>query len=189
MRFFSGFSLKGEAALFDEIVAPYSDNPYVVAGFSYGAMKAVEYVYASKKRVDRVILLSPSFFRGQSDAFKKAQIRYYKKDAEKYLDRFLENAAFPASKTLLQPYAVNAAPEELEALLRYEWPESKLEAIARRGTLIETYLGKEDRIIDAEAAHAFFRNFGESYLFKPYGHILHEGDESGENQSRSRYGE
>ncbi len=179
MRYFSGFALKDEAALFDEIIAPYAKNPYVVVGFSYGAIRAIEYAHASTKRIDRVILLSPAYFRDSSEAFKKVQIRHFKRDPERYIDTFLANAAFPASKSLLQPYLASPSVEELERLLRYEWPEEILEKVIQRGTLIETYLGKKDRIVDAEEAHTFFRNFGESYLFKPYGHILHEGESSG----------
>ncbi len=172
MRYFSGFGLDGEAALFDEIVAPYEENPYVVAGFSYGAVKAVEHVYGGCERVERLILLSPAYFVGRGRAFVKTQMIYFRKDRSAYLEKFLENAAYPAHKCLLDRYLADANDSELEELLTYPWPDEKLRGIQRRGTKIETYLGAKDKIVDAEAAHRFFKNFGESYLFKEYGHIL-----------------
>ncbi|WP_457599641.1 pimelyl-ACP methyl ester esterase BioV [Hydrogenimonas sp.] len=179
MTFFSGFGLEGETALFNEIIGSDADNPYLVAGFSYGAIKALEYVERCDRRVDRLVLLSPAFFKGESRAFVKAQILYFKKDPEAYFETFLTNAAYPADKKLLEPFAVRGSVEELEELLTYEWPEERLDRLLGRGVAIETFLGARDRIVDAGAAHAFFRNFGESWLFKPYGHILHEGERDG----------
>ncbi len=172
MRYFSGFGLSGEAKLFDEIIAPYEESPYVVTGFSYGAIKAVEYVYGSSGRVDRLILLSPSYFIGRGRAFVKTQMLYFRKDPSAYLEKFIENAAYPADKSLLSRFCADATDKDLEELLTYPWADEKLREIERRGTLIETYFGAEDRIVDAKAAHDFFKNFGESYLFKEYGHIL-----------------
>ncbi len=179
MKYFSGFALAGEAALFDEFIAPFAENRYVVVGFSYGAIKAVEYAYASRRRVEKLILLSPALFLNSSKAFKKVQLLHFKKDPGKYIDTFLSNAAYPASKDILEPYLATPSIRDLEELLEYSWPKERLESLLRRGTTIETYIGKEDKIVDAEAAFGFFREFGESYLFKQYGHILHRGGESG----------
>ncbi len=179
MRYFSGFALGGEAGLFDEIIAPYKDNPYVVAGFSYGAVKAVEQVYGGCERVERLILLSPAYFAGRGRAFVKTQMIHFRKDRAVYLEKFLENASYPAQKSLLERYRADATVRDLEELLTYPWSVEKLREIERRGTKIETYLGAKDKIVDAEAAHDFFKNFGDSYLFKEYGHILRGGEKGG----------
>ena len=60
MKYFNGFSLNGEKELFKEYLI---DSEFSVAGFSYGAIEAFEYVYNGKDRVDRLILLSPAFFK------------------------------------------------------------------------------------------------------------------------------
>jgi len=179
MTFFSGFCLEGEEVLFDEIIGDDAKNPYLVVGFSYGAIKALEYVWECKRRIDRLLLLSPAFFVGRSRAFVKAQTLYFRRDPGAYIDTFLANAAYPADRKLLDPFAVRGGLEELRELLTYGWPEERLDRLRSRGVKIETYLGAEDRIVEAERAHAFFRNFGESYLFKAYGHILHEGERDG----------
>ncbi len=179
MRYFSGFSLSGEKGLFDEIVGPYEKNPYVVAGFSYGAIKALEYAYSCRERVERLVLLSPAYFMGRPKVFVKTQRLYFKKDPSAYLDKFLENAAYPADKNLLLPFVTAGTSQELEELLTYPWPAEKMQEIAARGTVIETYLGARDKIVDAKEAHSFFKNLGDSYLFKQYGHILREGEKSG----------
>jgi len=142
-------------------------------------VKAVEHVYAESGRVERLILLSPAYFAGCTKAFTKAQMLYFRKDSSSYMERFLENAAYPAEKGVLDRFRGDATLSELEELLLYPWSEGKLREIERRGTIIETYLGAEDRIVDAKAAHDFFKNFGESYLFKEYGHILRGGEKSG----------
>lgn len=179
MRYFSGFSLQNESILFDEFLKEYRGNPYVVAGFSYGAIKALEYVYKTEERVERLLLLSPSYFLKSSKAFKKAQKLYFKKDPSHYLSGFLKNAAYPAEDSELSSFLKMGTLKELEELLEYEWPEEKLRSVASRGVKIEIYLGGKDKIIDAMEAHNFFKNFGQSYLFKPYGHMLKEGVVSG----------
>ncbi|BBG65676.1 hypothetical protein NNO_0973 [Hydrogenimonas sp.] len=172
MRYFSGFCLEGESALFDEIIGDSKDNPYVVAGFSFGAIGALEYALSTERRIDRLILLSPSYFVGSQKSFIKAQLFYFKKDSDSYIRKFLENAAYPCGKTLLHPYLKPGSQQELEELLTYEWPAQKLERVSEKGTRIEVYLGAQDRVVDAHRAHTFFKSFGESYLFKDYGHIL-----------------
>jgi hypothetical protein len=85
--------------------------------------------------------------------------------------RFFQNALHPADFDL-SPYAVEGSAEALEALLTYPWERKKLGTLRERGVRIETYLGAKDRIVNAPGAHEFFREFGESWLFKPYGHFL-----------------
>ncbi len=177
MRYFSGFCLNTEEGLFEEIIGEYSNNPYVVVGFSYGAIKALEYVYESKKRIERLILLSPSFFIGRPASFLKMQRLYFRKDPAAYIGKFMANAAYPADERVLKPFLSPGTLEELEELLTYEWPEEKFDLIAGRGTKIEVFLGGRDKIIDAKVAHAYFKKLAESYFFKEYGHILQEGEE------------
>ncbi|WP_300362102.1 pimelyl-ACP methyl ester esterase BioV [Hydrogenimonas sp.] len=171
MTFFSGFSLRNEAALFEEYLGEWRQNPYVVAGFSYGAIKAAEYVSHTRKRVDRLLLLSPAYFLGRPKAFKKAQKIHYRKDPEAYLETFLKNAAFPSSLDL-KPFLGPSSFEDLESLLDYPWPDTLFETLDEKGVKVETFLGGRDRIVDASAAHDFFRRHTTSYLFKPFGHLL-----------------
>jgi len=79
MIFFSGFSLKNEDEIFFDYLKDVKDNPYVVVGFSYGAIKALEYAVKSQERIDRMILISPAWFCNKSKAFIKTQLLYYKK--------------------------------------------------------------------------------------------------------------
>ena len=46
-----------------------TESAYCVAGFSYGAQQAFEYVYHATERIDRLILLSPAFFQTQKPSF------------------------------------------------------------------------------------------------------------------------
>lgn len=171
MIFFSGFSLQNESELFLEYLDNDLNNPYVVAGFSYGAIRALEYTLQADHRIDKLILLSPAWFCNKSRAFIKTQLIYYKKDPEAYIANFLKNVAYPTHIDL-QPYRGDSDVSELETLLTYPWPEEKLHAIAKRKIEIETYLGGEDRILDAYEAYDFFKKVSTCYLFKPFGHLL-----------------
>jgi len=68
MRYFNGFSLKNEQELFSEYLIK---NEFAVGGFSYGAIKAFEYVLNSKNRVDTLQLFSPANFSDKDKKFKK----------------------------------------------------------------------------------------------------------------------
>lgn len=60
MRYFSGFCFQNEEALFE----PYLiKSDFTVAGFSYGAIKAMEYAFTCKTRIDTLQLFSPAFFK------------------------------------------------------------------------------------------------------------------------------
>ena len=178
MTYFSGFSLAGERELFAPFLGEVSKNPYVAAGFSYGAQKALEYALGRSERLERLILLSPAWFLDRSPAFVKLQLRAFRKDRAAYLRDFLRAAVDPSDLDL-SAYLAPGSVEELEELLTYPWEPRKLEAIRERGTRIEIYLGARDRIVTAPAAHEFFKNFGESWLFKTYGHILQGEKEHG----------
>jgi len=171
MIFFSGFSLQNEKELFFDYLKDLKDNHYVVAGFSYGAIKALEFAANSSERIDKLILISPAWFCNKSKAFIKTQLLYYKKDADAYTKTFLKNIAYPANLDLSK-YIAPAFFSDLEKLLTYSWPSELFEICKNRNIIIETYLGGKDKIIDAYEAHKFFRQYSQSYLFKDVGHIL-----------------
>ena len=168
MRYFNGFSLRCEECFFSPWLI---ESDYAVAGFSYGAQLAFEHALQSQKRIDRLLLFSPAFFQNQKPAFIRAQLRYFDAGHEAYVAQFLKNVAYPSSIDL-QPHLHTGSKEELEALLTYRWEVEKLRALQQRGTVIELFLGAKDRIIDAEAAKAFFAPLTTTYLFKEAGHLL-----------------
>ena len=168
MKYFNGFSLQNE----EELFTPYLiKSDYCVAGFSYGAQQAFEYVYHAKERIDRLILLSPAFFQTQKPSFIRTQLRYFEAGQEAYVKQFLANVAYP-SKLELSDYLEIGSKEELEALLTYEWDNNKIQEVLNRGTTIEVFLGTEDKIIDAQDAFTFFESSCTIYLLKKSGHLL-----------------
>ena len=168
MKYFNGFSLHNEEELFKSFLI---DSDYCVAGFSYGAQKAFEYVYHSKERVDRLILLSPAFFQTQKPSFIRAQLRYFEAGQEAYVKQFLSNVTFP-SKVDLSRYLKVGTKEDLESLLTYKWDEKKIEEVCQRGTTIEVFLGEDDKIIDAQKAFELFAPLTTTYFLKSTGHLL-----------------
>ena len=98
MHYFNGFSLQNEENYFKEYL---NKSELCVAGFSYGAQKAFEYVYKSKERVDRLILLSPAFFQTQKPSFVRTQLRYFEAGQEAYVKQFCQNVASPSSVDLI----------------------------------------------------------------------------------------
>jgi len=171
MTFFSGFALQNEAEQFAPILGDFMANPYVVAGFSRGAIEAVAYTAAQKRRIDRLILLSPAWFCDRDEAFKQAQLAAFRKNRERYLTRFYREAAKPCAIDW-QNSAAPAAEEALRQLLYHDWPEATLQAVQARGVMIETHLAQDDRIVNASAAAPFFRQFGTLFLYKKGGHPL-----------------
>lgn len=168
--YFNGFSLQNEEELFCEYLM---QSDLCVAGFSYGAQKAFEYVYESKERIDRLILLSPAFFQTQRRSFIRTQLRYFEAGQEAYVKQFLANVAYP-SDVDLSCYLKVGTKEELEALLAYSWDEKKIQKVLDRGIAIEIFLGKDDKIIDAQAAFDFFAPLATTYFMKSAGHALRE---------------
>ena len=168
MRYFNGFSLHNEEELFKSYLI---DSDYCVVGFSYGAQQAFEYVYNSKERIDRLILLSPAFFQTQKPSFIRAQLRYFEAGQEAYVKQFLENVAFP-SQIDLSSYLQVGTKEDLESLLTYKWEGEKIEEVSQRGTTIEVFLGEDDKIIDAQKAFDLFAPLTTTYFLKSAGHLL-----------------
>jgi pimeloyl-ACP methyl ester carboxylesterase len=169
LRYFNGFSLCNEAGLFGDYLI---ESELCVAGFSYGAQQALEYVLHTQERVDRLILLSPAFFQTQKPSFIRAQLRYFDAGKDAYVSQFLKNVAYPSSVDL-SAYLCVGKMSELEALLGYVWEEEKIRAVQERGTVIEVFLGGRDKIIDAAAAHDFFAPLCVTYYIKEAGHLLH----------------
>ncbi len=170
VKYFNGFSLHDEEKYFKQ----YLDNSGLcVAGFSYGAQKALEYTYSSKERIDRLILLSPAFFQSENKSFVRTQLRYFEADKEAYVKQFLKNVSYPSTFDLSKNFTLgNKA--ELEELLTYKWDSEKIEKILSRGTVIEVFLGSQDKIIKSNDAFDFFSSFTTTYYIKHVGHLLLE---------------
>jgi hypothetical protein len=168
MRYFNGFSLRDEERFFGEWLI---DSEFCVAGFSYGAQQALEYVLGCDERIDRLILLSPAYFQEQSTAFIRTQLRYFAADSDAYISRFLANVVYPSS-TNLKDHLLAGTQEELSSLLCYRWEEEKLCQILKKGTIIEVILGEKDKIIDVDAAYRFFAPLVTTYMIKDAGHLL-----------------
>jgi len=166
--YFSGFSLSGENEIFKDFLV---DTEFSVAGFSYGAIKAFEYALDNHKRVDRLTLLSPAFFQDKNEAFKRAQLRYFKLNRELYIKNFLDNIAYP-SKVDLTQYLDIGTYSQLESLLNYRWDIEKLKNLKSRGVIVEIFLGKSDKIIDSKKALNLFSKITTTYYINGRGHIL-----------------
>ena len=168
MKFFSGFCFKNESELFED----YLDRgDFNVAGFSYGAIKAFEYAQKSEKRVDKLQLFSPAFFQDRDRSFKRMQLISYKRDKEKYLENFYTNVSHPKSFELSR-YKQACNIEELEELLEYIWDKKRIRELLDKGTKIEVYLGKKDKIINTQKALDFFKDLTSVYFINEGGHLL-----------------
>jgi len=165
MKYFSGFCLQDEQALFESFTCK---GDFCVVGFSYGAQKALEYVFTCKERVDKLQLISPAFFQDKSDKFKKLQTLSFRKNPELYCENFLKNVT---SQDLSQYFKMGTL-KDLQELLYYNWDENKLRKLVENGVEIEVYLGEKDKIIDALHVKSFFQEFATIYYIKNGGHIL-----------------
>jgi surfactin synthase thioesterase subunit len=169
MIYYNGFGFKGEEKLLREYL-DYSD--FSVAGFSLGAIRAFEYVYQTKSRVDKLQLFSPAFFQNKSERYKSIQLKAYKNDRENYMKIFLSNVAYPSTIDL-SPYLQNSTFEDLEFLLKYQFSKEKLHLLKSRGVEIEVFLGSKDKIVNSKEIEKFFKDFATIYLFQNRGHILY----------------
>jgi len=167
MKYFNGFALSNEERFFKEQLI---ESDYTVAGFSYGAQKAFEYVYNSTERIDRLILLSPAFFQNHKKSFIRTQLRYYKADEQAYTEQFLQNVAYP-SNIDLKEHLSSGSIEELEELLSYVWDKEKIKELVKRGVTIEIFMGAEDKIVDAQKSFEFFSELVIVYFVKGVGHL------------------
>ena len=169
MNYFNGFLMKGEETLFENLLVK---GECIAAGFSMGAIKALEFAIEQKRRVDRLILLSPAFFHSTDKEFADRQISAWNRSADTYSSVFLKNCAYPSNLDL-RPMLSDGSSDELRYLLEYRWDPEKISRLISRGVVVEVFLGSQDRIIDARQALEFFENAGAiCYLFKEAGHIL-----------------
>ena len=168
MIYFNGFSLLGEEKIFDDWL---EKNDFCVAGFSFGAQKAVEFTLNSNQRVDKLQLFSPAFFNDKDVKFKRMQMMFWNKNQHEYSNNFLKNCAFPSDLDLLKFHKIGTT-LELDSLLNYSWEESKMQKLIDRNIKIEVFLGGSDAIIDSKKAKEFFYQFAEVYFFKHAGHCL-----------------
>lgn len=172
MTFYSGFSLKNDAVLFEAYLL---QSEYTVAGFSYGAIKALKHALESKTRVDTVQLFSPAFFQNQPEKFKRLQMMGFKKDAQSYMQSFFKSCFLPSridERVILHP----GSEAELEELLNFTYSTAELKVLCDKGIKLEVYLGSEDKIIDAKAAKAFFLPYATTYMINHAGHTLQTGE-------------
>jgi surfactin synthase thioesterase subunit len=169
MKYFNGFSLVGEDKLFKSY---FWDSAYTVVGFSYGAQKALEYVYHSDTRIDRLILLSPAFFQHHKASFMRTQLRYFESNQEAYIKQFLLNVSYPSDEDL-NKYTQSVKKKDLEELLTYTWDKQKIEALLKRSICIEVFVGLEDKIVESSRVLDFFRETNcLCYTLKNTGHLL-----------------
>ena len=124
----------------------------------------------SFERVDRLVLLSPAFFQTRSEAFKKLQLRSFKKDPTNYVKNFLKScfAPYEQQNVMIKEEKI----EDLQKLLYFEWSADELLWLKEQGVRVEVYLGGEDRIIDVEGAYEFFKDVADVTLFKEANHFL-----------------
>jgi len=167
MVYYSGFSLKDDSSFFEKYL---KQSDYNVAGFSYGAIKAFEYILTCKERIDTLQLFSPAFFQTKPQTFKRAQMMAYKKDKEKYLSQFIQGCFEP--NELKKTSHISTKVSELQELLHYEWDSEQLKEIASCGVQIEVYLGSEDKIIDVAGAKEFFLPYATTYVINGANHFL-----------------
>lgn len=170
MKFYSGFSLKNESYLFDAFI---KDTEFTVCGFSYGAIKAFEYVQKELSlghRIDTLQLFSPAYFQSKTKEFKRLQLMAYRRNEEVFLRQFI-NACFVPHVTKNIEHVVTIL-EELDELLSYDWVFDSLQEICQKGVKIEVYLGSEDKIIDAESARNFFLQVATVTYIKNANHFL-----------------
>lgn len=170
MRFYSGFSLKNDRHFFDTYL---NNSEYSVAGFSYGAIKAFNYVVEqleSSNRIDTLQLFSPAFFQTKLLKFKRLQTLSYSKNQEGYLKNFIKSSFQPYEQKDFEHTFHNLS--ELEELLNYEWVISDLMELTQKGVKIEVYLGGKDKIIDVQQAREFFMNVATVTYIKDANHFL-----------------
>jgi len=170
MKYFSGFSLQNEVNFFESFM---DQGDYSICGFSYGAIKAFEYVQKALQngnRVDRLQLFSPAFFQSKDAKFKRLQLMAYRKNEDEYLRQFINACFLPYERRDVE-HSVTVL-EELEELLMYEWDKDALKALVKKGVVIEVYLGGEDQIVNSAAVKEFFLDVATVTYVKNGNHFL-----------------
>jgi hypothetical protein len=167
MKFFSGFCLKNEEELFKE----YLEKGLVVAGFSKGAQKALEFVLNTNERVDKLQLFSPAFF-DYNEKLISLNMSAFKKDKNSYIKNFLikagaeyKDGSFFVDGKKLELSECNE--KDLYELFTFNW--GKIEKINIK---IEVFLGEFDKITTLKKAYGFFKNYADVYYVKKANHFL-----------------
>jgi pimeloyl-ACP methyl ester carboxylesterase len=167
VKFFSGFCVEGERELFAEYLPP---KEAYVAGFSYGAIEAIEYAASTKEFLKKLILLSPAYYAHKDEEFCAAQYAAFIADPELYRIKLLKRSGL--DEETAAKYAKMGTKEELDKLLHFKWPLHLFEELAKKGVEIEIYIGRGDRVVESDASSEFFRQFGTVYYIKNKNHFL-----------------
>jgi hypothetical protein len=173
MKYFNGFCLKNEQTLFKEYLEL---NEFVVAGFSRGAQKALDFVLNSSYRVDKLQLFSPAFFN-VNQKFIDLNLNAFKKDKSSYIKNFLTKAGINEWKMengkwiidledIEIDYSCNE--EELLEMFTFDWEKIK----EAKNVKIEVFLGEFDKIIASKKAKIFFKKYADVYFIKKANHFL-----------------
>ncbi len=175
MIFFSGFLFQNEYSLFEKYINNSLElkSDFVITGFSFGAIKALEtslQKISNGERVDKLQLISPPFFYNRDKSFIRTQIYYFNNKREDYINNFLKNAFFPAPHR--RDFLAEGNVEQLHKLLSFKWNREILMKLIEKGVKIEVYIGSEDLIIDSREAFLFFRDFARTCFIKNVGHVL-----------------
>jgi hypothetical protein len=170
MNYFSGFCLKNEKTLFKEYL---EEKEFIVAGFSRGAQKALDFVLESNERIDKLQLLSPAFFQ-VNQKFIDINLNAFKKDKISYIKNFLtkagaevENGYCKVGDEIIQ-IDYRCSESELIEMFTFDW--EKIKEI--KDVKIEVFLGKFDRILALKKAQEFFKNYATVYFIKKANHFL-----------------
>jgi esterase/lipase len=156
MKYFSGFCLKDEEELFNQYL---EKKDLVVAGFSFGAQKALK--YALKHKVTKLQLFSPAYFQYPQKII-QLNLNAFKKDKNSYIKNFLQKAGLKNEK-----YIQDCTFEELKELFEFDW-----EIIKEVKCKIEVFIGQNDKIINPIKAKEFFKKYGIVYFIKEANHFL-----------------
>jgi len=168
-KYFSGFSLQNEQEIFKSYIPA---ETLCVAGFSLGAIDALEYTLDSTERIDRLVLISPAFFNDKPKSFKRAQMRYFTTKPTEYMEQFYKNL-YTHSNTIANHYKAKANKNDLDRLLGYRWQTDKIKTLLDRGVIVEVFIGDDDKIVDSKKSLEFFTSSGAIvYHIKQAGHIL-----------------
>ncbi len=170
MKFYSGFYLQNEERFFASLI---QESDFHIYGFSYGAIKAYEEAKIRLKayeRVDRLVLFSPAFFQTKTEAFRKLQLRSFKRDPQSYVKNFLTSCFAPYEMQEVETKEDTF--DDLEKLLHFEWSSDELLWLKEQGVDVEVYLGGKDHIIDAHGAYEFFKDVSDVTFIKEANHFL-----------------
>jgi len=167
VKFFSGFCVDGEAELFAEFFPP---KEAFIAGFSYGAIEAIEYAVSTEEFFKKLILLSPAYYAHKDDEFRDMQHGAFVADAELYRLKLLKRSGL--DETMAAKYAKMGTKEELCKLLYFAWSQELFDELKAKGVDIEIYIGSGDRVVDSEPSAEFFRAHGTVYYMKNKNHFL-----------------